>query len=255
MGDKKVGLHGFQTGGFHRNPKSRSLWRDAISGIDHFHASCVTDSWAEVDGVRLKVLGSVVDSIAAVGDDHNREMDEAGTNEGAWKEVYEILDEPLALLEHSKIYNGDDEAAFRAILEAMTMGREQTQHPLDNFEEIYRTLWHELRRRYTEGLDFKSHTEEELAFLLTLFLQQKQRIMRTLAFAQTHEGCLALVPGDARREDVIAVIHGCSVPFLIRNSGQTQLFSVVGACYVGGIMEGDVFDSHDAPCAAMITLI
>jgi len=65
-------------------------------------------------------------------------------------------------------------------------------------------------------------------------------------FAVTKAGYMALVPELALPGDVVAVLFGLGVPFLLRRDddhgkveGQVT-YQLVGECYVHGIMDGEV---------------
>ena len=70
------------------------------------------------------------------------------------------------------------------------------------------------------------------------------RAMRVLGWRRlvtTYGGYLGLVPAGAIVGDVIAVIMGCDVPLVLRPvMGETSRFTLIGECYVHGIMSGEV---------------
>lgn len=70
------------------------------------------------------------------------------------------------------------------------------------------------------------------------------RAMRVLAWRRlvtTYKGYLGLVPAGAIVGDVIAMIMGCDVPLVLRPAkGHTAKFTLIGECYVHGIMSGEV---------------
>ena len=56
--------------------------------------------------------------------------------------------------------------------------------------------------------------------------------------------------------DQVVVLHGASMPFILRPLGQrpggnlpanppSRCYPLVGSCYVNGMMDGEVFDRHD----------
>ncbi|EGX45777.1 hypothetical protein AOL_s00140g93 [Orbilia oligospora ATCC 24927] len=58
-----------------------------------------------------------------------------------------------------------------------------------------------------------------------------------------------LCPGDARSEDLVCIIYGCSVPVILRMviAGPLQpWYRIVGEAYVHGKMDGEAIDSYDA---------
>lgn len=80
-------------------------------------------------------------------------------------------------------------------------------------------------------------------------LQEAQRGRR---FAVLRGGMLALVPWDSEPEDLILLVQGARVPFVVRRivSGpevtqveaghDSAIFELVGDCYVHGIMDGEM---------------
>ena len=73
------------------------------------------------------------------------------------------------------------------------------------------------------------------------------RAMRVLAWRRlvtTHGGYLGLVPAGAIAGDVVATIMGCDVPLLLRpaKGEETSPFTLIGECYVHGVMSGEVLD-------------
>ena len=60
-------------------------------------------------------------------------------------------------------------------------------------------------------------------------------------FCVTQEGYTGLVPTSAAKGDSICVFLGSAVPFVIRKTGSDK-FSLVGECYVHGMMDGKALD-------------
>jgi hypothetical protein len=60
---------------------------------------------------------------------------------------------------------------------------------------------------------------------------------------------VGLAPVDVRKDDVVCILYGCSVPVLLRkveNGGQEDSdikvqYEFVGECYVHGVMDGEAF--------------
>ncbi|KAL8715694.1 MAG: hypothetical protein Q9225_006311 [Loekoesia sp. 1 TL-2023] len=59
------------------------------------------------------------------------------------------------------------------------------------------------------------------------------------AFAVSDLGLIALVPAEARAHDLIAIVQGSDLPFILRPSGNG--FSFIGQAYVHGIMDGETW--------------
>jgi hypothetical protein len=74
-------------------------------------------------------------------------------------------------------------------------------------------------------------------------------------FAVTREGYLCLVPPGTEPGDMVCLILGAAVPFVLRllnrskdnlSEGQHNSYVLVGECYVHGMMDGEIFNhEHD----------
>lgn len=68
-------------------------------------------------------------------------------------------------------------------------------------------------------------------------------IGRRLFLTSDPIGLMGLAPEDAEAGDMIAVLHGANVPFIIRKAGQTEngeaCWKLVGDSYVHGMMDGE----------------
>lgn len=72
------------------------------------------------------------------------------------------------------------------------------------------------------------------------------RAMRVLAWRRlvtTDGGYLGLVPAAAAAGDMIVLIIGCDVPLVLRpkNKWDKSQFTLIGECYVHGVMSSDIF--------------
>jgi hypothetical protein len=61
-------------------------------------------------------------------------------------------------------------------------------------------------------------------------------------FCITEQGRTAIVPPRTQKGDVVALLAGAKMPFLLRPKGQT--FELIGCCYVHGLMYGGDFDEE-----------
>lgn len=59
------------------------------------------------------------------------------------------------------------------------------------------------------------------------------------ALAVSDLGLIALVPAEARVHDLIAIVQGSDLPFILRPSGDS--FSFIGQAYVHGVMNGETW--------------
>ncbi|MCJ1404919.1 hypothetical protein MMC11_008145 [Xylographa trunciseda] len=71
--------------------------------------------------------------------------------------------------------------------------------------------------------------------------RQLAGIVKMRRFAKTTAGLLALVSHQAEVGDVIYVLHGASVPFVLRPRGNA--FWLISECYVHGMMDGEALQS------------
>lgn len=73
--------------------------------------------------------------------------------------------------------------------------------------------------------------------------QAFEKGVRNRNLAITKDGQVCIVPQHARQDDVVCVLHGCSVPVVLRQCGESNsepaCYSFVGECYVYGYMDGE----------------
>jgi hypothetical protein len=63
--------------------------------------------------------------------------------------------------------------------------------------------------------------------------------------AQSKVSCL--IPKDAKVEDLVSIIQGCQIPFVLRKApGQHGVYRIIGNAYVHGIMDGEaMYESEE----------
>jgi hypothetical protein len=66
-------------------------------------------------------------------------------------------------------------------------------------------------------------------------------------FAITERGLLGLVASDAQVGDCICIFQGVQVPFVLRQRPNSDLYNLVGECYLQGWMDGSCFESFVGP--------
>ncbi|KAL5329566.1 hypothetical protein ACEPPN_003080 [Leptodophora sp. 'Broadleaf-Isolate-01'] len=107
----------------------------------------------------------------------------------------------------------------------------------ENYLEESRTTVSEIR-----GLDEVIPNFETHAFIeASLDLWSSRR-----RFSVTHFGRLACVPKGSRVGDVICILFGGEVPYVLRPAGG-EFYTVVGECYVDEIMHGESLSYDTAP--------
>ncbi|RYP78391.1 hypothetical protein DL771_000576 [Monosporascus sp. 5C6A] len=81
----------------------------------------------------------------------------------------------------------------------------------------------------------------------TKYLTTNRVVFRTAATPPSF-GYVGLAPRGSRQGDVVMIMEGSDVPFVLRQRG--PFWELVGACYVHGVMSGQMF--HPARCVDMV---
>lgn len=98
-------------------------------------------------------------------------------------------------------------------------------------------------RRLFEISGFPAPNSEDSLELLSLmqdamhYIGQMGERCRNRRFAVTSKKHMGLVPHTAKVGDLIVILDGCRVPFVLRRSGKN--FRLIGECYIHGIMHGE----------------
>ncbi len=205
------------------------------------------------DGVRLSLQGLLVDEI---GECTSRPLQAS--------EQYDIVDMAMgaglfswynAAAQIARSLKPDtdssqpDNTSFWKTLAADTKPSRGSAPP--SFGDEYRQV-----REYLELLDHCDYDPEKVAcmpnaryledfsdesiFLDTWFWAAFQR-----NFCSTKEGRMGLVPGAALKGDLIAIILGADVPFVLRTTSMGR-YVLIGECYIHGIMKGEAIRGREA---------
>jgi hypothetical protein len=75
-------------------------------------------------------------------------------------------------------------------------------------------------------------------------LKNMARSIQGRRFAVTDQGYAGLVPTKTEVGDVICILRGFAVPFILRQQG--LYFILIGDCYFHGMMQGEMLDTHRA---------
>ncbi|EXM17742.1 Heterokaryon incompatibility [Fusarium oxysporum f. sp. vasinfectum] len=78
-------------------------------------------------------------------------------------------------------------------------------------------------------------------FFRCSLLLNRRTVRRCLA--TTRKGYLALAPQETKPGDLLCVLYGGQLPFVLRNSG--SYFELIGEAYVHGIMDGESINSSN----------
>jgi hypothetical protein len=85
------------------------------------------------------------------------------------------------------------------------------------------------------------------------YMAYAQRIYTSCAHRRllvTKRGYIGLAPWNAETGDVVAVLHGGETPFLLHPGAEPGVYSLVGECFVYGIMGGEALGWENAIAAA-----
>ena len=63
-------------------------------------------------------------------------------------------------------------------------------------------------------------------------------------FFVTASGSMGIGPRKMRSQDIIAILHGCRWPVVLRRQG--EYYNILGTCYVQGIMDGEIVRKHQS---------
>lgn len=75
------------------------------------------------------------------------------------------------------------------------------------------------------------------------FLRRVQHVVWGRKLMRTkHYKLLGLAPEIGQKGDSIAILYGCSVPVVLRRKIGSDYYTLVGECYVHGMMDGEAFD-------------
>jgi hypothetical protein len=134
------------------------------------------------------------------------------------------------------------EADFRAWLGSLGALRALVRARVDGLPRVFRPLGFLAHLRAT--------WDEVPAFVERMAPTRMRRLGRTAGPAGPGEGCLCLLPADARAGDQVWLVRGGRVPLVVRPHGEDgEAWELVGEAYVHGIMYGEAF--HDGACVDM----
>ncbi|KAI1177351.1 heterokaryon incompatibility protein-domain-containing protein [Nemania sp. FL0916] len=87
--------------------------------------------------------------------------------------------------------------------------------------------------------------------LKSIVKRQIQLYSANRRFFITKKGYCGIGPVDMRTGDVCAVLFGVDVPLIIRRSDQDKQYTLVGECYIHGIMYGEAVLQSEEPLSGM----
>lgn len=230
-----------------------------MSGISHnHHAGGDKDCRASVsmDGITLNGKGVIFDKIARL----------SGVFGEAWGEnccIPHVLETIARVAEKSDYIAGG--TALDALFITQLAGCPKPAY--DKLQRRFHEVWEEAKSHPSEKgirgsvtistvqgqqekkisvrpVDVRETGETEALLTASLKYTLKRR------FATTRKGYYALVPDKSAVGDTIAILRGGNYPFVLRAQGQS--WSLVGECYVHGVMNGEAFDESVCESVAIV---
>jgi hypothetical protein len=112
--------------------------------------------------------------------------------------------------------------------------RQRTRTVLPNAIEGYRELRHRVDM-YPICVDGWTQSQESQAYFAYMVTMEKLHNRKPFISA---EGYVGLVPGHSMPGDIVCIIFGAIVPFVLRDVGKGK-YQLIGEAYVFGIMDGE----------------
>ena len=217
----------------------RAVLFDSIKTIGRMHKRATMKQEVKING---KVEDYTHPNIALVGD--------------CISELHELLFKDGS---HAVYATGEDQADITWRTLSCDCAKNSQQRAPPEYINYYRSLLLSIKASYpTCSLPhepyFTSLTWNEAVQNMmreakdALFMLELMKIHCLLRRrGRTSNGYVGQFPVDARKGDVVCVPLGSAVPFVVRRV-RGESFTLVGECYVHGIMQGEIFerDSIDA---------
>ena len=208
-------------------------------------------------GRRVKVHGTVVEGLFSMAEAFHFPIDTmVGLEDGA-KLTPKLTMSYVLWLDYvvdwaAGFVGLNPEALWRTLIAdfdvfGYTQGDPRTCHPVSEFGSCFDDLivWVRSIAKARPPIDVESLTPEELdGYRLppqgNRFWQAMVAPLLGRRLACVASGALALIPVAAEVTDVIAVLQGVPLPFLLRPADDG--YCVLGTCYVHGMMNGEALD-------------
>ena len=98
---------------------------------------------------------------------------------------------------------------------------------------------HVLRNSDGLDLDIRRLMFESCPGIVFDFLNRVQSVIWGRTLATLDQGYVVLGPRSCEAGDLVCILHGCSVPVLLRRNGDLGNYTFIGECYVHGMMDGE----------------
>lgn len=78
------------------------------------------------------------------------------------------------------------------------------------------------------------------------FLERVQAVVWGRRLIKTKSGFLGLAPKATKKQDIVAILYGLSVPVVLRPISNAEegdnVFRMIGGCFIYGMMDGEALD-------------
>ena len=134
-----------------------------------------------------------------------------------------------------------DEALWRTLICNTTFTGERIP---DSFHDNYRS-WRAIKAMLQSAENTFDSTMKEHYARAKLFDQVHGYAISGKRFFTTRQGFIGLAPSRTAPKDVVCILKGATVPFILRQAGERYV--LVGECYCHGIMYGEAMQTKDIP--------
>lgn len=215
-----------------------------------------------ISGSMLQMRGGICDNITFVGLVIDRSTPTTVAPEGTIRGVTTpiILDFIVEML--ATLTSGTSQAHLRL--------RKHRAHGESLFEKIFQTLYrgHPYRPTRSNRRETVESLRQDFRTLVTLLDKSRGRFrqdplikavnmlgwrccqnLQARRLCLTSKGLIGLVPKDVQIGDVVAVIKGAPIPFILRKAGAAVLnedrYALIGHAYIHNIMHGEATEMAD----------
>jgi hypothetical protein len=183
---------------------------------------CTTCTTKNHDSIAIP--GLVADTVASLAENYFDLSRIQGIRVSAWLEAIKAI-----IHQYQSLY--DDSIIARCLTAGRGMGISRVEGEDEpGFMADYHAFVEDIHSIEETGLDISNATDE--------FLDAVIANVKGHRFFVTADGMLGLGPVAIEEGDVLTILFGGSVPFLLRPDGDGMHFRLVGECYVRDIMEG-----------------
>jgi hypothetical protein len=156
-----------------------------------------------------------------------------------------LLNECIAGIATYEKSTDDVEEAFSLTLIRANLDRRNEMNLIDEHRSSYQAYKLAMQRAASQQPQYNLETSITERLASFDYASSTQRSGQR-KFAWTSSRRLCLVPALTKTTDICTLIPGLKVPFILRPTDTPSHYSLVGDCYIDGIMRGELFDDLQA---------